>query len=538
VRQFIVLSLALLIAVFAVQPAFAQANYSSIGGTVQDTTSALIPGVTVTLTNIDTGVVDTRLTNDSGSYNFPSVQPGNYKISGALTGFTPDTKEKVQVGSGNQLRVDLLLRVGGVPSTNVTVNVEGGNAILRETSSSVGEVLNEDKVKNLPLVGGNILDLLAVLPGFRVSAGGQNLDTVGGLGLDTVNATVNGLSTNSSKQSAQFVGYGVFTPTVINPDLVGEIKLILAPVDAELGRGNSQLQIQTRSGTNKYSGSAVWNIQNSAFDANTWLNNHTPTLQNGVAISNSTKPDWLNRNQFTVSMGGPIIKNKTFFFALYDQQIVASRALRTNVVYTESAKQGIFRYYPGWNPANAGQTGVNGCSTSATGLAGTYFAVDNLGNPLPSVPNPVCGAGQPAGSTSNLTPVTLRCFSVFGNQKYDWHNNAMVAVNPATDCPGGTFIPGPANTLNTWDLRRPGNDATGYIANILRQMPVANNFAISGSGDGLNTAANRYLQHRSGSITLNSQFGVVTSSADQNNRKSINLKLDHNFNQNHRISMQ
>jgi hypothetical protein len=455
VRHFMILTLAVLCLLFAVQGAFAQANNGSLGGVVQDSTSALIPGVMVTLTNVDTGVVDTRLTNDAGSYNFPSVPPGNYKVTGSLTGFNPNTKNNIQVGAGSQMRVDLLLQVGGAPDTNVTVNVANDNSQIRETSSSVGEVLSEDKVHSLPLVGGNILDLLTVLPGFRVSAGGQNLDTVGGLGLDTVNATVNGLSTNSSKQSAQFVGYGVFTPTVINPDLVGEIKLILAPVDAELGRGNSQLQIQTRSGTNKYSGSAVWNVQNSAFDANTWLNNHTPTTQNGVAISNSTKPDWLNRNQFTFSMGGPIIRNKTFFFALYDQQIVNSRALRTNVVYTESAKQGIFRYYPGWNPANAGQTGVNGCNLSTPGTNGTYFSVDNLGNPLPSVPNPVCGPGQAAGSTSSLAPVTLRCFSVFGNQKYDWRNNVMVAVDPAADCAGGTFIPGPANTLSTWDLRRP-----------------------------------------------------------------------------------
>ena len=92
-------------------------------------------------------------------------------------------------------------------------------------------------------------------------------------------------------------------------------------------------------------------------------------------------------------------------------------------------------------------------------------------------------------------------------------------------------MPGPANALNTWDLRRPGNDATGYISRILKLMPVADNFAISGSGDGLNTAANRYLRPRSGSDLLNSQFGVVNSAADQNNRKSINLKLDHNFNQ-------
>jgi hypothetical protein len=538
-RKLVVFTSVLLFLVVTVQNGFPQGGSNgSVGGIVQDSSTALIPGVTVTLTNTQTGVVDTRLTNESGVYNFPSVPPGIYKLSGDLTGFTSDIKNNIDVNTGNQIRVDLVLRVGGAPSTSVTVSSESGNSQLRETSSSVGEVLNRDKVHDLPSVGGNVLDLLNVLPGFRSSSGGPQFDTVGGLGLNSVNATINGLSTNSAKQSAEFVGYQLFTPTVINPDLVGEIKLILAPVDAELGRGNSQLQIQTRSGTNKYTGSAVWNIQNSAMDANTWLNNHTPTRENGVQISNSTKPDWLNRNQFTISGGGPILKNKTFFFALYDQQIVRARALQTNVVYTDAAKQGIWRYYPGWNPGNAALASPNGCAASATGLTGTYFSVDASGNPLPSVPNAVCASGQAAGSTSTLAPVTLQCYSVFGNQKFDWRNNVMVPVNPAADCLGGTFLPGPANALNTWDLRRPGNDSTGYLSRILKLMPEPDNWSTPGSGDGLNTAANRYIRARSGSNSLNSQFGVANSAVDQNNRKSINLKLDHNFNRSHRISMQ
>jgi hypothetical protein len=184
-----------------------------VGGIVQDSSTALIPGVTVTLTNTQTGVVDTRLTNESGVYNFPSVPPGIYKLSGDLTGFTSDIKNNIDVNTGNQIRVDLVLRVGGAPSTSVTVSSESGNSQLRETSSSVGEVLNRDKVHDLPSVGGNVLDLLNVLPGFRSSSGGPQFDTVGGLGLNSVNATINGLSTNSAKQSAEFVGYQLFTPT-------------------------------------------------------------------------------------------------------------------------------------------------------------------------------------------------------------------------------------------------------------------------------------------------------------------------------------
>src|SRR5207247_1271448 len=109
---------------------------------------------------------------------------------------------------------------------------------------------------------------------------------------------------------------------------------------------------------------------------------------------------------------------------------------------------------------------------------------------------------------------------IFGNQKFDWRHNAMVAVDPVADCPGGTFLPGPANALATWDLQRPGNDPTGYISRILKLMPEPNNWAIFGSGDGLNTASNRYLRGRKGSNSVNAQEGVAYSSTDQNNRKS------------------
>src|SRR5262249_28798053 len=149
-------------------------------------------------------------------------------------------------------------------------------SVLAETSASVGVVLPERRVTELPMVGGNVLDLLSVLPGFRENPGGDAGSTVGGLSLDYVNTTINGLSTVSSKQSPAFWGRQILTTNVINPDLVGEIRLILSPVDAELGRGNSQVQITTRSGTNKYAGSVVWNVQNTALNAWTWASKRTP----------------------------------------------------------------------------------------------------------------------------------------------------------------------------------------------------------------------------------------------------------------------
>jgi hypothetical protein len=511
VRKLLVFIVPFLVFALSANSAYAQANNASVGGVVQDSTKALIPGVTITLTNTNTGVVDTKLTNESGAYNFPSVPPGPYKISADLTGFRSAIQNNVQLGTAAQVRIDLTLQVGAAPGETVQVTLNADSRI-QESAASVGDVLSDQRIHDLPIVGNNVLDLLSVLPGFRVG-NSASLDTVGGMGLDSVNTTINGLSTNSSRDSAQFWGYQTFTTTVVNPDLVGEIRLILAPVDAELGRGNSQVQIQTRSGTNKYTGSAVWNVQNSALNANSWLNNHTPTTVNGIITSNSTKPDWQNLQQISASFGGPIIKNKTFFFFLYDQQFNNGRTLVSNPILTDTARQGIFRYWSGWNAGNAVAPFPTAFTNSTTAV---YPSVDSSGAPVRPLQNPDGSAYTGA----------LYCFSVFGNIKVDGS-----AFGPA-DCPGG-------NAVNhaPWDTLRPNSDTTGYIQKVLSLMPHADNFNTpTNGGDGLNSAVNRYVRGRKGAVTTNASIGVVQVPGDYNNRKQTNLKIDHNFNQNNRVS--
>ena len=116
------------------------------------------------------------------------------------------------------------------------------------------------------------------------------------------------LSTNDTPVLSGVLGArGRCSTTTISPDLVGEIRLIVSPVDAEIGRGSAQVQISTRSGTNRYSGSASWNIRNSALDANTWNNNHTAFTDpiSGV-VYNSTPKNWSNLHQYSIAYGGPI----------------------------------------------------------------------------------------------------------------------------------------------------------------------------------------------------------------------------------------
>jgi len=135
--------------------AFAQVN-SSIGGNVHDPSKALIPGVTSTATNTQTGVVSTTLSNEAGAYNFPAILPGIYKLTASPTGFRTSAYGEVNVSPANPVRLNFKLEVGNAP-TSVDVTV----------SASIGEVLTSKRVTDLPLVTNNVLDLVRVLPGYR-----------------------------------------------------------------------------------------------------------------------------------------------------------------------------------------------------------------------------------------------------------------------------------------------------------------------------------------------------------------------------------
>jgi len=486
--------------------AFAQT--SSISGTVSDPTNALIPGVTVTATNTGTGVAATSLTNDSGAYNFVTLPPGPYKLTATLGGFQTSSVTNITLGTAETQRFNITMKLGNAQGTTVDVAVDASQ-ILSQSSSSIGEVLSVDRVRDLPLIGGDVLSLIGIMPGV-------NGETFAGINSSAVNTVRDGLSVSDGRFQN-----GVYATTVINPDLVGEVKIILAPVDAELGRGNGQVIITTRSGTNKYTGSVVYNITNSGLNPNTWAGNQVGNFRESDGLTPcavqqasddctwtlTNKPNWFTNHHITGSYGGPIIKNKTFFFALWDQQQNFQRTLITASTMTEPAKQGIFRYWDNWNSGNALQNPPATAVTSANG--GTIASVDLNGNPLPPPFNP------------NLsTPYTggLKCISVFGNVKVDG------SPFTASDCPGGTAVIGTA-----WDPLRPAADSTGYIQKILKEMPVANNWT---TGDGLNTAGYRYVRGREGNTGAN-----VTTGQDLNsNRWQFNAKIDHNFSASEKIS--
>ncbi len=239
---------ALLLCVCFSVPTFAQSTYATVSGTVEDASRALLPGVSVTATNNATGVVSNVVTNESGAYNMTTLLPGTYTVKAELPGFQTKTFTDVELGNAAKVRLNFSLQVAG-QSQSVEVTV-AADTLLAASSSSIGEVLSQKKVEDLPIVGNNVLSFFTLMPGVRMNDDGVT-GTFAGLSADKINVQRDGIDASAS---ARYVQAGAQTATFVNPDLVGEIRIIMAPVDAELGRGNGQVQFLTRSGTNQIRG--------------------------------------------------------------------------------------------------------------------------------------------------------------------------------------------------------------------------------------------------------------------------------------------
>src|SRR5215831_2538847 len=308
--------------------------------------AAVLSGVTVTAANNSTGVVTTVVSNEAGAYTFPSLLPGPYKVTAELPGFQTKTYE-VTLGNAQTVRLNFALNVSGV-GTAVEVSVPV-DTLIATSSASIGEVLSQDKLNNLPLVGNNALFLVNTLSGTRMDDNGVT-GTFAGMTNYNVNVQRDGIDASAS---ARYMQAGIQTATMMNPDLIGEVRLIVAPVDAEMGRGNGQMIVQTRSGSNQLRGAAVWSVRNSALDANTWTNNKQ--IDPKTQAWSPVPLDWNNRHQYTLSLGGPIIKNKTFFFGLWDGLINNRRTIQNVTVLTPCARNGIFRYWDTGSPVPTNQ---------------------------------------------------------------------------------------------------------------------------------------------------------------------------------------
>jgi len=311
--------------------AFAQVS-ASILGTVTDQTGALIPGAEVTATNVNTGIETLRVSNETGSYNIPSVQAGTYTVTASLPGFQTQS-QGITLSQNQQVRLNFSLSVGAV-GTVVEV-IADADALMATTTASVGDVLPENEVSALPLAERDVFDLIQTTAGaVGFSFGGQRSSAV--------NVTRDGMMVNDTRY---LTSAGALTATYSSPDLVEEVQLVVGAVDAEAGRGSGQISFQTRSGTNQFHGALFYSNNNSALNANSWFNN-----------LRGRPRDYLNRTQYGGRIGGPIIENRLFFFVLVDNQKYLTKQDTVATVLTQQARQGIFRYIEGAENRNALQS--------------------------------------------------------------------------------------------------------------------------------------------------------------------------------------
>jgi hypothetical protein len=470
--------------------AFTQSSNASLSGTISDSTGAVLPGATITAKNTGTDIIITAASNAAGVYSFLSVPPGIYEVTAGWGDLQAHTFTNVEVGNAAQVKLNFILGVKRLEE-KVVVTV-APDRVLLDGNSSVGSVLPEKQVEALPLVTNNALDLVKLLGG--VVMGNNPLwdadsTSFAGVTASNINVQRDGITTNDVRYPT-----GINSPTRLNPDMVAEFRMILSPVDAEMGRGSGQVQVLTKSGTNNLHGGVVWNIRNSAIDANTWYNNSR----------NVTAP-FSNQQEYSISAGGPIVKNKTFFFVLWNQQVSRQRVPINPRVLTPCARKGIFRYYDNWTNGNTDQ--VTGFGTNAS-----VRVVNNDGTPtaqyIPYL--------NPADSGSGPHNGQLRAFSVF---------KPLLHFDPNDyDCSEAVFD----ESASSWDRWRTDPDPTGWVGGTFLNLmaPTPNNYQV---GDGLNVAGYRWNRTLNGGANL---WGI----GEDNQRKQINIKIDHNFNNTHRIS--
>jgi hypothetical protein len=507
----------------------AQAFGQSAGmsGTITDTTGAVLPGATVTATNVDTSVKTSTMANNAGIFNFPSLPAGTYTVSAEMPGFRTSKKTDVKLGVGAPIRLNFEMQVAGI-ATQVEVSTSAADLLL-ESTATTGTVMSDKVAKELPLIGNDVLGLVNVMGGVVKAENtifGNSDQTFAGVLADNINITRDGISVNDARYSS-----GLVTPSRMNPEMVGEFKVILTPVDAEMGRGAGQIQVLTKSGGNEYHGSGVWSNINTGLDAMEWdskrqneLTKQANTLpENQANPLPEIQPMYKNVNQYTISGGGPIIKNKTFFFASWDQNIVRKRETVHSNMLTNCARKGIYRYWPGWQPDNADNTPSYPANAWSIG---TFPSVNYDGTPRQPSANP--NKSTPYTIVPGGTPEGMHYGSVFGpltqtalDQIYADPVNCSQYAFDYTDKNSNPML-----SAASWNALRGTYDKSGYIANFSTIMPKPNYF---NDGDGLNQAALSWTRTTHGEDT-------VYGSGMDSRRKSITLKIDHNLSQQHRLS--
>jgi hypothetical protein len=413
-----------------ITPCSAQtAATGAVLGAVTDPAGAAVVAAGVELVNSATGVKSAVITGAQGEYAFPGVNPGTYAITVTSKGFRTSTVTSVDVQVNTSATVNIKLILGETNST-VSVTASESQVELQTADSTLGDVIGTQPLLSLPTRLRQAQELLLLQPGTTPQTGSDNGASIAGALNDQTTFTLDGIditdnSTNSTINSDQ----GARPTLIFSVEATDEFRVAIANANSTFNRGSGgQVSLVQRSGTNQFHGSLFWYTQNSDFNANSWDNNRL-----GIA-----KPH-VEDNRYGGRLGGPIIKDKTFFFVEYEARRYPETFPITATVPTATLRQGIleFRDASGnivpYNLATStlcGPTGNQACDPRGLGISPTMkamMALDPIGN------NPSAGDGlNTIGFTGNAkSPLTddFVTFRLDHNFNSKWRANGSFSYS-------------------------------------------------------------------------------------------------------------
>jgi hypothetical protein len=313
----------LLVIVAAGSSVFGQTGTSTVNGTVADQQGNVVPGASVTLTNTSRNYTRTQRTSDAGRFTFTSVPPGSYQVSVEATGFKKAVTTAVNALVDKPTDVSVSLEVGAVSET-VTVSSSSGEVLLNTQDATIGNNFVSQQITQLPLEARNPISLLTLQPG--VTRAGN----VTGARADQSNITLDGVDINEAQTN------DINAPVLrLNSEAIEEFRVVVSNPNANQGRSSgAQISLVTKSGSNDWHGALFEAHRNTIFTANNFFNNRS-----GLA-----RPTLL-RNTFGGAVGGPIVKNRAFFFYSYEGRRDASQsAVSARTVPLPSLGQGTVNF--------------------------------------------------------------------------------------------------------------------------------------------------------------------------------------------------
>ena len=385
---------------------FGQQGTTSLRGAILDKTAASISGATVTLTNAEQAVQRSTTSSDTGAYEFVSLPPGTYSIRVEATGFRPNEQKNIQLLVNNPTTLNVTMLLG---SSTETVEVSAQSETINTTDASLGVAFGENQVKQLPLESRNVGDLLSLQAGV-VYTGNNPTITQGEKDTDTRSGSVNGARSDQSNVTLDGIpvnpkgGYAFQSVLPVTLDSVEEFRVTTSNAEADAGSaGGAQVALVTKSGTNTLHGSAYEYNRNSFVSANDYF-----LKQSELQSGEPNQPQFLNRNIFGGSVGGPIKKDRLFFFANYEAYRDVEQQSVLRIVPTAALRDGVVQYVCDPSATCPGNT--------VTGLSGANYTA-SPGNQVLSPAQ--LTAMDPAGALPGYTgpvgpdPAVVKFFNTY-----------------------------------------------------------------------------------------------------------------------------